>query len=555
MSRAPTSLGLSVGLALALAWLAGCSGDGSDTGVPSCGDATWDGFVEPTLTTWCTPCHSSELTGDDRRGAPVGTDFDTWAGANYYANLIASVAGPGDPYMPPAGGMPEADRALLAAWAACDAPGPVDEPGPCDVRVEHLGDATAAGEPCAAGATAVTGTLTVGSDPGVALDCVCEVDGDLVITGPVALPLLQRVGGAIRVEGAGATAVSLPALATAGSLSITDAALATLDLSALTAVDAAVFVVRGVLPATFEPARLTTVGTTLALRQVDGVTTVDLPRLESVGEDLVLDGLPALTSVVHTSDLVTIGGSLRLVNNPALRTVEDFEFVETIGGDLELGGGGDLRSVVALWTVSRVTGDLTIRDEPRLGSVQGFESLSQIGGTLRVVSVGAAGVSGFDALDQLGGIEVIGNRNLATWATGEVSVVAGSVTVVDNPVLPVLPAIDGVDSIGGAVQIAGMDALAGGGALGEVVSIPGDLQVVDNAALQNLGMPSLGQVGGDLTLEQNAALSSLQGWSALDTVSGDVTVRSNPALPDAAIGAWLGGIDVGGATTVDGNGG
>ena len=43
-------------------------------------EVTWDNFAKPFFTDWCTACHSTLQTGEDRRGAPVGVNFDTYAG-------------------------------------------------------------------------------------------------------------------------------------------------------------------------------------------------------------------------------------------------------------------------------------------------------------------------------------------------------------------------------------------------------------------------------------------------------------------------------------------
>lgn len=50
-----------------------------------CEVATCEVAAEPVLRTWCTPCHSSSLTGADRSGAPEGLDFDTWERASLLA--------------------------------------------------------------------------------------------------------------------------------------------------------------------------------------------------------------------------------------------------------------------------------------------------------------------------------------------------------------------------------------------------------------------------------------------------------------------------------------
>jgi hypothetical protein len=471
--------------------------------------------VEPTLTNWCTPCHASTVVGEDRRGAPVGMDFDGWERASAAATAIAAAAGPDGARMPPGGGMGDDERAGLVAWAECDAPGPSTVPvQPCAERIPFEGDAAGDGALCAAGteptSNAVTGTLTVSSPLAPeALACLCEVDGDLVVreaADAVVLPNLWRIGGALRVEGVNLQQLELPALVEAGSVSVTDARTAALDLDRLATVAGAFVVVRGAMPPDFGPQRLERVAGALVLNGVGEITTIELPRLEEVTGDLVIDGLPALRQVIHTSDLVTVGGSLRLTGNRSLLGVEDFGFLVDVGGDVEIGGGGDLRQVDALFDLQRIGGSLVIRDEPRLDAITGLTEVRQIGGAVRVRDTGVVALVALDALEEAAEIEVVGNASLSVWTWQAPEVVAGSVT------------------IAGAAQ------------------------------LTSLPLAELRSVGGAFTLEQNEALASLSGLLGLEAVTGDLVIRENTVLPQAEIDRLLEGVVVGGTTTVEGNG-
>lgn len=77
-------------------------------------------FGQGFLLKHCTGCHSSEMTGDARQGAPVGVDLDSEQAASDLADRIhARVLVPEVPEMPPGGG-PDADELeLLAVWLAC----------------------------------------------------------------------------------------------------------------------------------------------------------------------------------------------------------------------------------------------------------------------------------------------------------------------------------------------------------------------------------------------------------------------------------------------------
>ena len=82
---------------------------------------SWANFAEGFLVENCQSCHAS--TSVDRHGAPAGVVFDTLNDALEQAARIGVRAAGDDATMPPAGGISEEDRALLAAWLACGEPG------------------------------------------------------------------------------------------------------------------------------------------------------------------------------------------------------------------------------------------------------------------------------------------------------------------------------------------------------------------------------------------------------------------------------------------------
>ena len=87
---------------------------------------TYDNFGEPFMSNWCRGCHSSAIPmtpdPDMRQGAPPSVNFDTQADVVQFRDQIQMQAV--DPTMtpkpmPPAGGPPADERALLAEWLQC----------------------------------------------------------------------------------------------------------------------------------------------------------------------------------------------------------------------------------------------------------------------------------------------------------------------------------------------------------------------------------------------------------------------------------------------------
>lgn len=117
----------------ALAAMLGCSdepplfGPPTESVCPPASALTYANFGRPFMESYCTGCHSSELMGDDRKGAPSFHDFDTIFGIRAVAVHVdeTSAAGPAavNTSMPPDAPRPTlAERQQLGEWIACGMP-------------------------------------------------------------------------------------------------------------------------------------------------------------------------------------------------------------------------------------------------------------------------------------------------------------------------------------------------------------------------------------------------------------------------------------------------
>jgi uncharacterized membrane protein len=105
--------------------IASCSSPEPTTTTCSTTDTalTYAGFGDSFMASYCTGCHSSELAGSARMGAPAGYNFDSYAGIRGFANQI-DLATVTNRRMPPPGRLAPSDdeRALLGEWIACGLP-------------------------------------------------------------------------------------------------------------------------------------------------------------------------------------------------------------------------------------------------------------------------------------------------------------------------------------------------------------------------------------------------------------------------------------------------
>jgi hypothetical protein len=117
--------------ATCLVALAACTeplfGPPTESVCPPTSTLTYQNFGKPFMEAYCTSCHSSELTGLDRKGAPSFHDFDTLFGIKAVNEHIdeTTAAGPAaiNASMPPDGPGPTLrEREQLGQWLACGMP-------------------------------------------------------------------------------------------------------------------------------------------------------------------------------------------------------------------------------------------------------------------------------------------------------------------------------------------------------------------------------------------------------------------------------------------------
>lgn len=128
MTKKITLAALSLTLALAAA---GCEesvfGPPTESECPPGSTVTWTNFGQKFMNDYCTRCHSSELMGAARQGAPSFHDFDSLSGVKVVRDHVdeTTAAGPAatNTGMPPDGPKPTLEeRQKLGEWIACGLP-------------------------------------------------------------------------------------------------------------------------------------------------------------------------------------------------------------------------------------------------------------------------------------------------------------------------------------------------------------------------------------------------------------------------------------------------
>lgn len=242
-------------------------------------------------------------------------------------------------------------------------PEPTPEPTPdpptdCEGDETRPGDVDAAGALCEATCLRIEGDLHVSSGT-PDLSCLLEVGGDLLIDGyegeRLALPLLEAVGGSLRIDRNRVATVEVPV-------------------------------------------RLASVGDDLRIDETNGRVEGRFDALRTVGGALVFNvlGGTARFPILGSAGAVEIVGSeITAVDFPALRATTELE-IAWAEGVTSLGDIGALEEIDLLWIEAldrmeslgglrapeEISGRLALTENPVLDDISGLSGLRRVGGIL-----------------------------------------------------------------------------------------------------------------------------------------------------------------------------
>jgi len=126
---------------------------------------------------------------------------------------------------------------------------------------------------------------------------------------------------------------------------------------------------------------------------------------------------------------------------------------------------------------------------------------------------------------------VIAAPGLSDFDLPALSRVGGNLEILDNDVLGNLDGLSNIEDVGGDLWIDGNPAMTDLLGLSNLTSIPGKLMVTDNDSLDHIdGLSGISTVSGWLFVIGNRALLDVEGLSNLIRVDGDLVVESNFSL-------------------------
>ena len=262
-----------------------------------------------------------------------------------------------------------------------------------------------------------------------------------------------------------------------------------------------------------------------------------LSAITSIGGDLKIERNPALVNLdgLHALNRV---GSLSISNNVALTNVAGLTALTSIDAWLHIRWNDELRNINGLSGVSIVSDNIFIWSNRSLRNVDGLSGLTSVGGWLSF--------SNNQVLDNLNGLSNLTNigEGLTLRGNGNLNNVDGlsSLTRIDGDLsiqfesLTNLNGLSGLTSVGDTIFIY-LTELTELDGLSNVSSVGGDLQILENSRLSNLGglsgIPSVQ----NLRVEDNSSLVDCQPLVKLVDPVDDYEPgpgRGTAGIPDVA---------------------
>ncbi|MCP3139535.1 DUF7151 family protein [Pyxidicoccus xibeiensis] len=234
---------------------------------------------------------------------------------------------------------------------------------------------------------------------------------------------------------------------------------------------------------------------------------VDAPRfpyVEALAGSVSIQANPLLREL-PLSSLASVGGSVEVIDNDALTSIEDLRHLENVGGDYVLRGNDTLETTFGWWLLRTVGGVLEVSDN---------DSLEAIGSS---------------SLRSVGALTLHGNASLETVSSNSLNEVVGHVSITSNPKLLGVAELPVLQSVGGGLTLSDNALLADLSGFDQIPMLE-HLRVVRNGALTGLGALRTLRELRELTVRHNPELTRLE-LARLAHVSTRFEVTGNPKLP------------------------
>jgi len=266
-------------------------------------------------------------------------------------------------------------------------------------------------------------------------------------------------------------------------------------------------------------------------------------ELEALSVCLEIDGDLGVGGEVTTleplSGLLAVRGTLSIAKS-SIERLDGLENLASVSG-LVVDGNAELVSIAGLNGIDSALLALRIADNPALAEISGLNGIEAVDGFLAIHDNDAlTTLTGLSKLASVGDLSVVTNDALAD-ASGlqALTTVAADANLTH---LDDVNAFSGLQFIGGDLELS-WDLTTDLVGFTSLHTVNGELRIDYNPFLETLdGLSSLRSVGGAVVIEQNSELLDIGGLSGLENIGGILLVSDNPRLCEsqaADLGAML----------------
>jgi len=213
-------------------------------------------------------------------------------------------------------------------------------------------------------------------------------------------------------------------------------------------------------------------------------------------------------TTLDSKEPLLVYGSVSITGNDKLTDLDNLEVehADDLGVQVVVEDNLALTNIDGLSSLTRIEGDLTISGNPKLTTVS-LRQLTGVDGTTKIAD--NAGLTSVDLgkLSTVHRVEVTNNAALTTFAGFAATSIVGDVIVRSNTSLTTL------------------------GTMGSLGQIQGNLTIDNNRALTSLGLftTSMQYLTGQLSITNNSSLADLGQLSHLSGI-GQITINTNTNL-------------------------
>lgn len=241
-----------------------------------------------------------------------------------------------------------------------------------------------------------------------------------------------------------------------------------------------------------------------------------------------------IVSLSPLDNLETINGSITFDGNLMLEKLGEFPNLLFIEGNFVVSGNNALQTIAGFSKLEQVSGFMWIHSNESQFTIEGFDALTQVDGTLSITNYlpgQITGLTGFTNLEHVGGGMALGNIDALINGFGSLRTIADFLLLQSNDVIENLSFLGNLESIGGELSIQFNAALKNLLGLEKITALNGFKLTRNDSLLSLSGLNNVTLIDGDVSVEYHPLMENLNGLNGLQQIiNGSLTVQYNQSM-------------------------